>query len=60
VHIQICNIRGQNFVQYLYLRWYALGIYNFLKHVDHVVELSMDVTDDNDWLLDSYHVGLVA
>ena len=44
----------------LYLRWYALGIYNFLKHVDHVVELSMDVTNDDDWLLDSDHVGLIA
>ena len=25
---------------------------DFLEHVNHVIELSMDVTDDDDWLLD--------
>lgn len=25
---------------------------DLLKHVDHIVELSMDVADNDDWLLD--------
>ena len=44
----------------VHLRRDALGIDNFLKHVDHVVELSVNVTNDDDWLLDSDHVGLIA
>ena len=45
---------------FCHLRWDAFRVDNFLKHVDHVIELSVDVTNDNDRLLDSNHVGLVA
>ena len=45
---------------FCHLRWDAFRVDNFLKHVDHVIELSVDVSDDNHRLLDSNHVGLVA
>ena len=45
---------------FCHLRWDAFRVDNFLKHVDHVIELSVDVSNDNDRLLDSNHVGLVA
>ena len=35
----------------MHLRRYAFGVNHFLKHVDHVVELSVDVTYDDHWLL---------
>ena len=40
----------------LYLLIHSFGIDHFLKHVDHIVELSVDVADDDDWLLHSQHV----
>ena len=33
------------------LLWNALWIDDFLEHVDHVIELTMNVTNDDDWLL---------
>ena len=41
-----------------HLRRDSLGVHNFLEHVDHVKELTVNVTDDDDWFLDSQHVGL--
>ena len=35
----------------MHLRRYAFGVDHFLKHVDHVVELSVDVTYDDHRLL---------
>ena len=49
-----------NLFHKIHLRWYAFGVDHFLKHVDHVVELSVDVTDDDHGLLHSQHVCLVA
>ena len=37
----------------MHLRWYAFGVDHFLKHVDHVVELSVDIADDDHGLLHS-------
>ena len=44
----------------VHLRRDAFGIHYFLKHVDHVVELTMNVTDNDDRLLDSKHVSFIA
>ena len=38
----------------------ALGVDDLLKHVDHVVELSMNVTNDDHGLLYADHVWLVT
>lgn len=38
----------------------ALWIDNLFEHVNHVKELTMDVTDDDDRLLDAKHVCLLA
>ncbi len=46
----------RNSVDLSYLRRDSLGVDNFLEHVDHVKELTMDITDDDDRLLDSQHV----
>ena len=35
------------------LRRDALWINDFLKHVDHVIVLTVDITDNDYWLLDS-------
>ena len=43
-----------------YLRWDAFRVDNFLKHVDHIVKLSMDVSDDNHGLLNTNHIWLVS
>ena len=40
-----------NLLHEMHLRWYAFGVDHFLKHVDHVVELSMDITNDDHWFL---------
>lgn len=40
----------------LHLLWNALRVDDLLKHVDHIVELTMDITDDDHWLLDAKHV----
>ena len=40
-----------NLFHKMHLRRYAFGVDHFLKHVDHVVELSVDVTDDDHGLL---------
>ena len=32
---------------------------DFLKHVNHVIELPMDVTYDDDWLLDLEEIGFL-
>ena len=45
-----------NLFHEMHLRWYAFGVDYFLEHVDHVVELSVDVTNDDHGLLDSDHV----
>mgnify|MGYP007086555183 CR=1 FL=1 len=42
-----------------YLRWDALGVDNFLEHVDHIVELPVDVADDDNGLLHAQHIRLV-
>ena len=42
------------------LRWDALRIDHLLEHMDHIVELAMNVTDDDDGLLHSQHVRLVT
>ena len=44
----------------VHLRRDAFGIHHFLEHVDHVVELTMDVTDDDDGLLDSEHISFIS
>lgn len=35
----------------------ALWVDDFLEHMDHVIELPMDVTDDDDWLLNLEEIG---
>ena len=35
----------------------ALWVNDFLEHVDHVIELPVDVTNDYDWLLDLEEIG---
>lgn len=40
-------------------RWDTLRVNDLLEHMDHIIELSVDVTDDNDRLLDAKHVGFV-
>ena len=47
-------------LEWIYVRWDALGVDNFLKHMDHVVELSVYVTDDDNRLLNSNHVRFVT
>ena len=42
-----------NLFHKMHLRWYAFGVDHFLKHVDHVVELSVDIADDDHGLLHS-------
>lgn len=41
------------------LLWNAFGVDDLLEHVDHVIELAVDVADDDDWLLDLQQVGLL-
>ena len=41
--VRNCSVRN--------LLWNAFWVYYFLKHVDHIIELSMDVSDNNHWLL---------
>ena len=36
----------------------AFGVDDLLKHVDHVVKLTVNVTDDDHWLLDLEEIGL--
>ena len=43
-----------------HLRWDSLGVDYFLKHMDHIEELTMDVANDNDGLLDAEHVCLIS
>ena len=43
-----------------HLRWDSLGIDHFLKHMDHVKELTVDVTNDDDGLLNAEHVRLIS
>ena len=43
-----------------YLLRDALGVDDLLKHVDHVIELAVDIADDDDWLLHAEHVGFIA
>lgn len=43
-----------------HLRWDSLGIDHFLKHMDHVEELTVDVTNDDDGLLNAEHVRLIS
>ena len=43
-----------------HLRWDSLGIDNFLKHMDHIEELTVDVANDNYGLLDADHVCLIS
>ena len=38
----------------LNLLWDSFWVNYFLKHVDHVIVLSMDVSNDYDWFLYSY------
>ena len=54
----ICQTRSS--LDMVHLRRDAFGIHHFLEHMDHVVELTMDVADDNDGLLDSEHVSFIA
>ena len=44
----------------VHLRWDSLLVNDFLEHMDHVVELSVDITNDDDRLLDTQHIRLVA
>ena len=44
----------------LYLPWDAFRVDHFFKHVDHVIELPVDVSNDYDRLLDPDHIRLVA
>ena len=41
------------------LLWNALWVDDLLEHVDQVVELSVDVTDDDDRLLHLQQVGFL-
>ena len=43
-----------------HLRWNSLGVDHLLKHVDHVEELTVDVANDDDRLLDAEHIRLVS
>lgn len=53
-------MRGAGDGKWRNIRWDALGVDDLLEHVDHVVELSVDVADDNYRLLDSNHIRLVS
>ena len=43
-----------------HLRWDSLGVDHFLKHMDHIEELTVDVANDDDRLLDADHVRLIS
>lgn len=38
------------------LRWDSFRVDYLLEHVDHVVELAVDIANDDDGLLDAEHV----
>ena len=42
-----------------HLRWNSLGVDHFLKHMDHIEELTVNVANDDDGLLDAEHVRLI-
>lgn len=41
-----------------YLLRNTLGINDLFKHVDHVEELTVDVSNDDDGLFNAQHIGL--
>ena len=43
-----------------HLRWDSLGVDYFLKHMDHIEELTVDVANDDDGLLDAEHLAAPA
>lgn len=47
-------------LQLINLRWDPLGVDHLLEHMDHVVELSVDISDNNDRLLDAQHVWFIV
>ena len=50
---------SHNAAQIGYLLRNAFRVNHFLEHVDHVVVLTVDVADDDHWLLDLKEIGFV-